>query len=157
MSDPSRRSLLLGGALALGAGLSGCSTPNLPLISLPDPDDEHRLSTAKSESNLIGLYSGVIAAHPGLAGKLKPIRTQHVEHLKAALGEIELTGDSSAPTPAKGDRAAALKQLVRAERSAARARTKASVATEDGNLARLIAQIGSSESSHQALLTRIKK
>ena len=154
MPHPSRRSLLLGGAAALGFGLSGCSNPNLPTISLPDPDDEHRLSTVQSEQDLIGLYSAVIAANPGLARQLEPIREHHIEHLKAVSDGLDIASKSDLPTKVKGNRSAALKRLVRAERSAAKARTKAAVAAEDGDLAQLLAQIGSSESAHRALLVR---
>lgn len=154
MRHPSRRGLLLGGAAALGVGLSGCSNPHVPIIGLPDADDEHRLSTARSEQDLIALYSAVIATNPGLARELKPIREQHMEHLEAVTGDMDIPGSSNVPTPVKGSRSEALKRLVRAERSAAKARTEAAVAADDGDLARLLAQIGSSESAHRALLIR---
>lgn len=152
MLNPSRRNLLLGSAAALGIGVSGCSTPKLPVISLPDADDEHRLFTAQSEQNLIELYSAAIATNPGLARKLKPIRKQHIEHLAAVVGDLDFISTSDEPRRLKNDRSAALRRLIRAERSAARARTNAAVAANDGDLAQLLARIGSSESAHRAFL-----
>lgn len=157
MPDPSRRSLLMGGAITLGVGLAGCSPSELPIINRPDPDKEHRISTAKSEQDLIGLYSAVIEEHPELARKLKPIRKHHLEHLEAVISGVEFSGSPSKPPNVNDKPSNALNQLVRAERSAARARTEASVVIDDGDLARLVAQIGSSESSHQAFLTRTSR
>jgi hypothetical protein len=151
---PSRRRLLLGGAAALGFGISGCSPPALPVLTLPDPDDDYRLSTAESEQELIGLYSAVIAANPGLARDLKPIQKQHIEHLAAVTAGLDISTTSETPRRIKRDRSAALKRLMRAERSAAKARTNAAVAADDAGLAQLLARIGSSESAHQALLAR---
>lgn len=154
MPHPTRRSLLVGGAFVLGFGISACSDSGIPLVNRSNEDDEHRLATVRSEQNLIGLYSAVIAAVPSLAGDLKPIRKQHLAHLDAVAGEMHLESTSPAPVEATVKRSVALTRLRRAERSAARARTNAAVAVEDGELARLLAQIGSSESAHLALLSR---
>lgn len=163
MHHPTRRSLLIGGGVALGLGLAGCSDSGVPGIRgliTPDDDDEQRLATAQSEQELIGLYTNVIAAVPSLAGELNPIRKHHLAHLGAMEVDSDVTSSSPSPgasTSATSSPSTALKQLRRAERSAAKARTNAAVEVQDEELARLLAQIGSSESAHAALLARTNR
>jgi hypothetical protein len=141
------------GGLGLGLGLAGCSVPSIPGFS-SDPDEEHKLATAASEQQLIALYTAVIAAIPGLASDLDPIRTQHTQHLSAIASDLS---DPPQPTDAPtvpAIREAALNMLRKAERSAARLRTKSAVAATDSETAQLLVRIGASEAGHNAYLVR---
>jgi hypothetical protein len=152
MPHPSRRTLLVAGTVGLGLGLVGCSTTTLPVIGRPDPDQDQRRQTAQSEQALISLYAAVISAIPSLSDELAEFQNQHAQHLKAVSFDLgDPLASASAPSP-PANRKVALNQLRRAERLAAKARTSASVSSEDSTLAELLARIGTSESAHAAFL-----
>ena len=142
----SRRTFVAAGGGLLGVGLVGCSSSSLPLPFISDPDDEVRESVAASEAELIAAYDAAIEKLPAESGRLSAIREQHAEHLAA----MELQ-DSPAAAPAielSGNPTTVLATLRKLETKAARARVKSCAKCDDGDLAALIAQIGTSEAAH---------
>jgi len=146
---PTRRQVLQAGAIAPLATLAACSSSG----DAPDNDSDDivRSQVTTSENDLIKRYDATIAAFPTLAAKLTPIRDQHSEHLSAV-------GGDSAPADLKGvvipqTAEAAVKELVVAEREAARERRSASVQASGTELVWDLALIAASESQHVAVLT----
>lgn len=148
----SRRAIVAGLALSpfalVACGGSGGqastsgATSSAPTDS-PAPDEAVRSTCASAEANLIALYDATLAAYPDVAD-LSTIRDEHAAHLEA----FELSvNPSSAPTVATSQ-AQALKDLQKAEQSAAEARTADCVAVGDAALARLIALVAASEAAH---------
>ena len=154
MPQMSRRALLVAGAVGLSAGLVGCSTTTIPMIPKRDPDQPQRRTTAQSEQALIALYTAAIAAVPELSDELTEIQRQHSQHLTAVSFELGDPLEPVATPAAMKDQKDALAQLRMAEKAAAKARTEASVASQDATLAQLLARIGTSESAHAAYLVR---
>lgn len=152
MPHPTRRTVLTAGAVGLGMGLAACTPASLPVLGRNDPDDEQRRVTALSEQSLIALYSVVMAAVPELRDELADIQNQHSQHLTAMAADLDGALAAPEPTSTPGGQKSALRQLRKAESSAAKARTAAAVAAQDPALAQVFAQIGASESAHAALL-----
>ncbi|EST34006.1 hypothetical protein, partial [Streptomyces roseochromogenus] len=142
-SGPRRRSLL---ASAAGAALLvGCSAE-------PDSGDSggasvtarERARAARDSQGLLERYDAVLAAHPGLSGRLRPLRAQVAAHVLAFT-------DGTAPTPARSSASAsastvpagekdALADLAGAERALADWRAKDLLGVP-GELARLLASV----------------
>ena len=146
---PTRRQVLQAGAIAPLATIAACSSGGDAPVS--DADDSISSQVTASEDDLIKRYDVTIAAFPTLAAKLTPIRDQHNEHLAAV-------GGDSAPTDLKGvvippTAQAALKELVVAEREAARERRASCVQASGSELIWDLALIATSESQHVASLT----
>lgn len=153
-ADPLTRRALLASALG-GSALvvAGCSTPTIPLLSTPDPDDEVRATVAASELALIAAYDQVITANPALADRLRPLRDQHRDHLAAVAEDLQLPTPGASQSRSPGDRGEGLRTLRRLEAAATRQRIDASVAAAEPELASLLARIGASESGHVAFLS----
>ncbi|MDO0925460.1 hypothetical protein QQY24_08575 [Streptomyces sp. TG1A-8] len=160
---PRRRSLL---ASAAGAALLvGCSA---------DPDDggsgggpsasaRARARAARDSAELLARYDAVLAAHPVLAERLRPLRAQVAAHAAAFGGATAApsptsptaataaapSAPSAAPVPTDGNDA--LAALAAAERSLADRRAKALLDAE-GELARLLASVAASGAAHAYLL-----
>ncbi|WP_433452955.1 hypothetical protein ACQPXS_32780 [Streptomyces sp. CA-142005] len=155
-SGPRRRTLLVSAAGA--ALLVGCSA---------DPDsgggggssatERARARAARDSRELLARYDAVLAAHPGLAERLRPLRAQVAAHADAF-------GDGTTPTPAKSSASPspdpavpatekhALADLAGAERALADRRAKALVEVP-GELARLLASVAAAGATHAYLLT----
>lgn len=132
------------------AALAACSSDGQTPVS--DADASVRDEVTSSENDLIKRYDATISAYPSLAERLKPIREQHSEHLAAV-------GGTDAPTDLKGvvvpkTAAAAINELVVAEREAANARRNSSVKAAGSELIWSLALIATSESEHAAVLTK---
>jgi hypothetical protein len=128
--------------------------------SAPAPGPEVSLldGVIKSEVALIALYDAVLAAHPGLAGRLKPLRDHHVQHLSVLKRHyVPGTGMATAsPTPqvsttAPAGERRALGALRAAERNAANARAD-DVRRSAPGLSQLLASIGACEAGHAQVL-----
>ncbi|MFC8368944.1 hypothetical protein ACFUIT_13325 [Streptomyces sp. NPDC057239] len=170
-SGPRRRSLLAVAPAALlvagcsagseGSGASGGSRPSAA--------DRARARAARDSRELAERYDAVVAAHPKLAERLRPLRAEVVRHAEA-FGE---TADSS-PSPSlspsssgSGSPSAsasagvpavpakekdALAGLAAAERELADRRVKA-LLDAPGELARLLASVAAAGAAHVYLLT----
>ena len=124
-----------------------------------DPDDALRSAAAGRERALLREYDAVLAARPGLAERLAPVRGHHAEHLEALLGPPPTGSPSPSSTaavppavPPPPDDAAALARLVAAERAAGDAHAQDCLAASR-TLAPVLASLSASELSHPVALT----
>ncbi|MEU1401316.1 hypothetical protein ABZ471_02940 [Streptomyces sp. NPDC005728] len=159
-SGPRRRTLL---ASAAGAALLvGCSA---------DPDSGEgggtpsvtaraRARAAGDSAGLLERYDAVLAVHPALAERLRPLRAQVAAHAEAFGG----TEAANSPSPTASTAATAsppavpaaekdaLADLAAAERGLADRRAKA-LLDVPGELARLMAAVAAAGAAHAYLLT----
>lgn len=148
---------MLGGAATLTAVfVAGCSRETGPVptsspTSEPDDDAQVRAAIAAEEAAIIGLYDAVIAAHPGLAGDLGPVRDEHAAHLDT----MTSPPPSAPPAPAVGSRPQAISALIEAEQQAVAQRTSACESATGAEIARLAALIAASEAGHAEFLRRL--
>jgi hypothetical protein len=166
-SGPRRRSLL---ASAAGAALlAGCSGGPGSGDAGADPSavERARARAARDSEKLAGRYAAVIAAHPGLAERLRPLREETVRHAEA-FGAVAAASPKASPSvsaraagPQDGDGSGAavpvvekdaLALLAGAERKLADRRTGA-LADVPGELARLLASVAAAGAAHVYLLT----
>ena len=151
------RRALLGGSAALAAGvLAACTSDPTPAPSdspspTADVDAQVRVSVADGEAQLIALYDAVLAAHPGLAADLEPLRAEHIAHADA----VAATPTPAGPAPTVGSRPQALAALIEAEQQAVAQRTGACEASTAADLARTVALIAASEAGHAEFLRGI--
>ncbi|MBQ0830922.1 hypothetical protein [Streptomyces tagetis] len=170
-SGPRRRSLLASAAgVALLAGCTG--SPDSGSAG-PSAAARARTRAAADSEALAARYDAVIAAHPGLAGRLGPLREETVRHAAAFAGpgtaSPSASRTASAPaSPSVSARAAgpqedtspavpadekgALTALAGAERRLADRRT-AALLDVPGELARLLASVAAAGAAHVYLLT----
>ncbi|GHD30715.1 lipoprotein [Streptomyces violarus] len=160
LSGPRRRSLLAVGSTALA--LAGCTAGD---EDSGDPGDgpsaadrRARARAARDSEELAGRYDAVIAARPGLAERLWPLREEVVRHARA-FGGGRKASDSPAPSPSSSTSASvpgndrdARAVLAAAERELADRRAKALVGVP-GELARLLASVAAAGAAHVYLLT----
>ncbi|MFD7231275.1 hypothetical protein [Streptomyces sp. NPDC059881] len=174
-----RRRALIGAGAAVTAALSGCSSdePGARRDAPPSVSAETllRRRSAALSSALLGRYDAVLAAHPGLAPRLAPLRAQVALHVEA----LSPTGDrprpasspspspssagaaaspspssSASPSPAvPADAGAAVRELASAERSTAAAHT-AALTGAPPEYARLLASVTAAGAVHVYLLTK---
>ncbi|MGW0499599.1 hypothetical protein ACWD0Z_30475 [Streptomyces sp. NPDC003007] len=168
-SGPRRRSLLAVAPAALA--LSGC-TGGGPAGDGPSAADRARARAARDSEELVERYDAVIAARPGLAKRLRPLREEVVRHARAfgggrtssaspsASASVSPAGSPSAsasvpsaPSAAvPGNDKDALAGLAAAERELADRRAKA-LGGVPGELARLLASVAAAGAAHVYLLT----
>ncbi|MCL7426622.1 hypothetical protein [Streptomyces sp. YS415] len=161
-SGPRRRSLL---AAATGAALLGGCSPGPDTdgtAGSPSAADRARAHAARDSAELVDRYDAVIAAHPALADRLRPLRAEVVRHAEAfggtaAAGPVNPSASgnpsASATSPAvPSDEKGALAELAAAERTLSDRRTGA-LSALPGELARLLASVAASGSAHVYLLT----
>ncbi|MFD4509568.1 hypothetical protein [Streptomyces sp. NPDC058457] len=159
-----RRSLIV--SVASAAVLVGCSA---------DPDsagsdgggstsvsERVRARAARDSRGLLRQYDAVLAAHPGLAARLRPLRAEVAAHAAAfeegtasptATGSPSATASPSASPTVPADEKSALAALAAAERSLADLRAKA-LLDVPGELARLLAGVSAAGAGHAYLLTK---
>ncbi len=155
---PTRRAVLTAApALLLVAACTADEPPARP--AAVDPDDALRSAAAQRERTLLQEYDAAIAARPGLAPRLQPVRGHHAEHLEALLGppptgspSPSATADVPAAVPPPPDDAAALARLVAAERAAGDAHAADCLAASV-RLAPVLASLSASELSHPVALS----
>ncbi|MCM1972381.1 MULTISPECIES: hypothetical protein [unclassified Streptomyces] len=161
-SGPRRRSLFLSAAGAVL--LAGCSSaPDTGGTGgSPSAADRARTRAARDSADLLVRYDAVIAAHPPLAERLRPLRAEVVRHVAAFGGTGRKSPAPSKPAPSRSasaappvvptDEKAALAELAAAERALADARTETLTAVP-GELARLLASVAAAGAAHVYLLT----
>lgn len=162
-----RRVLAASAALAVLATAS-CGAPD-PFAGPPPPSPEVRALQAAitAERALIAAYSRVLAAHPALSGSLKPLLSQHEDHLGQLRGRLvepahAAASPSASPRPqsAPGQRlpataGGAVTILGNMEHSAAAAGVHR-LARVRPSLAQLLASIAASEATHAAALSSLR-
>ncbi|MFP3987569.1 hypothetical protein U9R90_08700 [Streptomyces sp. E11-3] len=159
-SGPRRRSLLAGAAGAVL--LAGCTddTPGASADKRSGATERARARVARDSAELADRYTAVIAAHPALADRLRPLRAAARQHAKAFGGVPRSTpapSGSATPSPSSsvpvptGEKEA-LSQLAAAERKLADARRTA-LLDLPGEQARLLASVAAAGDAHVYLLT----
>ncbi|MFF5535346.1 hypothetical protein ACFY71_23150 [Streptomyces cinerochromogenes] len=152
-SGPRRRSLL---ASAAGVALlAGCSDGAEPGDDGPSATERARARAARDSRGLLERYDAVLAAHPGLAGRLRPLREQVAAHA-AAFEDGTTTPaparSSTTPAPVPAGEKDAVAGLAAAERALADRRAK-ELLEVPGELARLLASVAAAGAAHAYLLT----
>ncbi|MFF5522053.1 hypothetical protein [Streptomyces coeruleorubidus] len=160
-SGPRRRSLLAVGpaALALAGCTAGGDGTGGPEDGPSAADRRARARAARDSEGLVERYDAVIAAHPGLAELLRPLRAEAVRHAQAFGGgpgrkaSPSPSSSSAAPSAAAvpADDKDALVSLAVAERELAERRAKA-LLDMPGELARLLASVAAAGAAHVYLL-----
>jgi hypothetical protein len=156
----SRRAVLtaaLGSAVAL-AGAGACDSPQQTPAAKPAPDPLNPLY--RDTAALLGRYEATIAAQPGLAERLGPLRDAHRAHLQALAREIgpglesspAVTGSPPAGTGGEPVPAASIASLLGAEQEAAAA-AKAACLSAPSYRAALLGTIAAARASHVAVLS----
>ncbi|MEU7410460.1 hypothetical protein AB0B40_14240 [Streptomyces sp. NPDC042638] len=154
-SGPRRRSLL---ASAAGAALlAGCSAGPDSGDDGPSAAARARARAARDSRGLLDRYDAVLAAHPALADRLGPLRTQVAAHATAFAEGAPATaaataGPSASATPVPAAEKDAVAGLAAAERALADRRAR-ELLTVPGELARLLASVAAAGAAHAYLLT----
>jgi hypothetical protein len=157
-SGPRRRSLLAVAPAALA--LAGCTGGDSggPAGDGQPAADRARARAARDSEALAERYDAVIAARPGLAGRLRPLREEVVRHARA-LGGGRKASPPASPSASPSPSAAvpdndkdALAGLAAAEKDLADRRAKA-LGGVPGELARLLASVAAAGAVHVYLLT----
>ncbi|MER5506877.1 hypothetical protein ABT052_16300 [Streptomyces sp. NPDC002766] len=166
-SGTRRRSLLASAAgAALLAGCSSGSGDSRSTGGSPSVAERVRARAARDSAGLVERYDAAIAAFPGLAEHLAPLRAEVVRHTEAFGGVRKATGkaspkahpsDSPSDSPSASasppvDEKEALTGLAAAERALADSRT-AALLEVPGELARLMASVAAAGAVHAFLLT----
>ncbi|MFF7871996.1 hypothetical protein ACFZCT_36925 [Streptomyces qaidamensis] len=163
-SGPRRRSLLAVAPAALA--LAGCTGGDSggPAGDGHPAADRARARAARDSEALAERYDAVIAARPGLAGRLRPLREEVVRHARALGGGRKAsppaspsasTSPSASPSPSAAvpdNDKDALAGLAAAEKDLADRRAKA-LGGVPGELARLLASVAAAGAVHVYLLT----
>jgi hypothetical protein len=156
---PTRRAVLGGSAAVLASTVGGCTAVGPADVPPAGPEVTLLDKVIQGEAALIALYDAVMAAHAGLAGRLRPLRDHHAQHLSVLRRHYvpgSTTGTATpAPRPtatAPSSSGAALAALRSAERRAAAARAD-DVRRVSPGLAQLLAGIGACEAGHAQVLT----
>jgi hypothetical protein len=163
-SGPRRRSLLAVAPAALA--LAGCTGGDSggPAGDGQPAAERARARAARDSEALAERYDAVIAARPGLAGRLRPLREEVVRHARA-LGGGRKASPSASPSASVSSSASpspsaavpdndkdALAGLATAEKELADRRAKA-LGGVPGELARLLASVAAAGAVHVYLLT----
>ncbi|MFD4603748.1 hypothetical protein ACFWPQ_37690 [Streptomyces sp. NPDC058464] len=153
-------------SVASATVLVGCSADPDSATSggSPSVSERARARAARDSRGLLRQYDAVLAAHPRLAERLRPLRAEVAAHAAAfeegtatATGSASATATGSASPSASStvpaDEKAALASLAAAERSLADLRAKA-LLDVPGELARLLAGVAAAGAGHAYLLTK---
>ncbi|KNB51190.1 hypothetical protein [Streptomyces caatingaensis] len=150
---PRRRTLLAGGAAALLA--TGCSGGHdRAADDRARAGERLRARAAHDSAALLAAYDATLAAHAGLAGRLRPLRAEVARHAEAFGSATPAASPSAAPAPAPSvprDERSALAALADAERRTADGRA-AALASAPPELARLLASVAAAGAAHAYLL-----
>lgn len=157
--------------------LAGCSAPDSATEETarrsPSATDRARARAARDSEALAARYDTVIAALPGLAERLAPLRAEVARHVGAFGGKVPAADDGGSPSPSAGsastpassspspspapaDGPTALAGLAEQERLLADRRMKA-LLDVPGELARLLASVAASGAAHAYLLAQAQR
>ncbi|MFR9788710.1 hypothetical protein ACL07V_08530 [Streptomyces sp. MB22_4] len=156
-SGPRRRTLL---ASAAGAALlAGCTAGPDSGGDGPSATARARARAAGDSRALLARYDAVLAAFPGLAQRLRPLRTEVAAHVTAFTDGTTPTAapsgsasPSAPPAPVPATEKDALASLAAAERALADQRAGA-LLDLPGEPARLLASAAAAGAAHAYLLT----
>ncbi|WP_409469351.1 hypothetical protein [Streptomyces sp. HC307] len=157
-SGPRRRTLLASAAgVAFLTGCSGGPEDSGVTGGSPSVTDRARARAARDSSGLVDEYDAVMAVHPALAERLRPLRDETARHAEAfgdtrAKASPTVSAPSSAPSPVPSSEKDSLARLAGAERALADRRAEA-LLDLPGELARLLASVAAAGAAHAYLLT----
>ncbi|MFG2958786.1 hypothetical protein ACGF5O_34365 [Streptomyces sp. NPDC048291] len=165
-----RRSLIV--SVASAAVLTGCSSGSDSPGSAGSTSvsARARARAARDSRGLLRQYDAVLAVHPVLAERLRPLRAEVAAHAAAfeegtasptatgspsptATGSPSPTASASASPTVPADEKSALAALAAAERNLADRRAQA-LLDVPGELARLLAGVAAAGAAHAYLLTK---
>ncbi|CAL9293243.1 hypothetical protein [Streptomyces sp. SudanB182_2057] len=157
-SGPRRRTLL---ASAAGAALlAGCSAGADSGADGPSAGTRARARAARDSRGLLARYDAVLAAHPALTDRLRPLRAEVAAHAAAFEDGTKpspaASKSSAAPAPVPAAEKDAVAQLAAAERALADRRAK-ELLQVPGELARLLASVAAAGAAHAYLLTEVAR
>ena len=150
---PTRRTVL-GGSAAVLATATGCTSVGQADAPAAGPEVTLLDKVIQNEAGLIALYDAVLAAHPGLTGRLKPLRDHHVQHLAVLKRHYVPGSTTGTATPAPRPAVTAPQGEVRAVTALRSAERKAATARADEvrratpGFSQLLAAIGACEAGH---------
>jgi hypothetical protein len=146
----------------------GCSSgadPHGDTGGGPSASERARARAARDSLGLVERYDAVIAVHPALAERLRPLRAEVAAHARAFTDGTPTPAPSRSSKPKESGSASpsasptvpavekdALADLAAAERSLADRRAKA-LLDVPGELARLLASVAAAGAAHAYLLT----
>ncbi|MCF2530530.1 hypothetical protein [Yinghuangia soli] len=151
-AGPTRRTVLagLGAFAALGLGATACTSDDSSgrTPAQRKAEDEIRGRAQDSAAALLDRYDAVFAAHPALAGGLRPYADEIALHL-AAFGGTRPTPAPGAPPaePVPADAPGALADLARREQQGVDGRL-VDLPAAGPDLARLLASVAAAQSVH---------
>lgn len=166
--DATRRAVLAATAATLPLLAGGCKGISA-LGALPEPQADVAVARAAiaAETLMITRYEAVLTAVPALAGRLRPLLTQHEDHLvrlRARLVDPRARVHATSPAPSARASAgagtlgavprtpaAAVAFLRQAEGAAATAMAS-HLPTASPSFAQLLASIAASEATHALVL-----
>ncbi|RZB16200.1 hypothetical protein StrepF001_28995 [Streptomyces sp. F001] len=157
-SGPRRRTLLASAAgVAFLTGCSGGPEDSGATGGSPSVADRARARAARDSGGLVDEYDAVMAVHPALAERLRPLRDETARHAEAfgdtmAKASPTVSAPSPAPSPVPSSEKDALARLAGAERALADRRAEA-LLDLPGELARLLASVAAAGAAHAYLLT----
>ncbi|MFJ3307920.1 hypothetical protein ACIPSA_33510 [Streptomyces sp. NPDC086549] len=163
-SGPRRRFLLASAAgAALLVGCSPGADPDSGTAGGPSVTERARARAARDSLGLVEQYDAVIAAHPALAERLRPLRAEVAAHARVFADgtptpsrsprtSASASASPSASPSVPADEKDALAGLAAAERSLADRRSK-DLLDVPGELARLLASVAAAGAAHAYLLT----
>ena len=167
-AGPPRRTVLHRLAALCAAGsaaalLSGCSDEGTGASRDDDAARELRERAARESRKLLERYEATLAAHPALAGRLRPLRAEVARHAKAFGDSRGTASPSASPSSTAraagpeapeipGDEKKAVAELATAERTLADARS-AALLDAPPEVARLLASVAAAGAAHAYLLT----
>ncbi|MFJ8086163.1 hypothetical protein ACIQ6Y_37000 [Streptomyces sp. NPDC096205] len=147
-----------GGLLVAGCS-SGSEDQDKATGGSPAVGERVRVRAAADSADLVERYDAVLAAHPALAGRVRPLREETARHVTAFGGvrhsptaSPSASPSVSAPAPVPGTPEDALAGLAAAERGLADRRAQALLGVP-GELARLLASVAAAGAAHAYLLT----
>lgn len=151
-AGPTRRTVLtgLGALVAVGLGATACTSDDNsgPTPEQRKADDEIRERAQAASVSLLDRYDAVIAAHPALAGRLRPYADEVGLHL-AAFGGTRTPSAASTPPgeTVPADPKAALADLASLEQRGADGRL-VDLPTASPELARVLASVSACQFVH---------
>lgn len=156
-AGPTRRDMLVGGAVLALAGCLPADQPEPRAAVLPEVRVRARIAAEVSSLSL--LYTAVLGRFPEARPELATLAAEHDAHVVALLGPgarrtatATTPAPSAAPAPAVPDTLVqARAALVTAERAASRRRARQARRATPA-LARLLASISACGAAHAALL-----
>ncbi|MGP4090892.1 hypothetical protein [Streptomyces sp. KR55] len=164
-SGPRRRTLLASAAgVVFLTGCSGGPEDSGATGGGPSVTDRARARAARDSSGLVDEYDAVMAVHPALAERLRPLRDETARHAEAfgdtmakasptvsAPSPVPSPVPSSVPSSVPGSEKDSLARLAAAERALADRRAEA-LLDLPGELARLLASVAAAGAAHAYLL-----